>query len=41
MLAILPNDHFARWLSAEEDPRDLLAPFPADHLAIAPQRRRP
>jgi putative SOS response-associated peptidase YedK len=40
MLAILPNDQFARWLSAEEDPRDLLAPFPAEHLVVAAQRRR-
>jgi putative SOS response-associated peptidase YedK len=40
MLAILPNDQFARWLSAEEDPRDLLVPFPAEHLVVAAQRRR-
>ena len=33
MLAILPNDLFARWLSDEADPRELLVPFPADQLA--------
>lgn len=27
MLAILPNDRFARWLSDETDPRELLVPF--------------
>jgi putative SOS response-associated peptidase YedK len=40
MLAILPNDLFARWLSDEADPRDLLVPFPADQLAVSPQRSR-
>jgi putative SOS response-associated peptidase YedK len=40
MLAILPNDQFARWLSAEENPHDLLVPFPADQLAVSPQRSR-
>jgi putative SOS response-associated peptidase YedK len=40
MLAILPNDLFARWLSDEADPRELLAPFPADQLAVSPQRWR-
>jgi hypothetical protein len=32
MLAILPNGQFPRWLSDEEDPRDLLVPFPAEQL---------
>jgi putative SOS response-associated peptidase YedK len=40
MLAILPNEQFPRWLSDEADPRDLLMPFPADQLAISPQRPR-
>jgi putative SOS response-associated peptidase YedK len=30
MLAILANDQFTRWLSAEENPHDRLVPFP-DH----------
>jgi putative SOS response-associated peptidase YedK len=40
MLAILPNEQFARWLSDEADPRDLLTPFPADQLVVVPQRSR-
>ncbi len=40
MLAILANDLFARWLSDEADPRELLVPFPADQLALSPQRSR-
>jgi putative SOS response-associated peptidase YedK len=40
MFAVLANEHFPRWLSDEADPRDLLVPFPADQLAIAPQRLR-
>lgn len=40
MLAILPNNQFARWLSAEDDPRDLLVPFPAERLVTAAQHRR-
>jgi hypothetical protein len=40
MLAILPNDRFARWLSDEADPRELLVPFPADELAVSPPRSR-
>jgi putative SOS response-associated peptidase YedK len=40
MLAILPNDGFSRWLSDEADPRELLVPFPADELAVSPQRSR-
>jgi putative SOS response-associated peptidase YedK len=40
MLAILPNEHFPRWLSDEADPRDLLVPFPSDQLAVSPQRSR-
>jgi putative SOS response-associated peptidase YedK len=39
MLAILPNDRFARWLSDEADPRDLLVPFPAAELAVSPKSR--
>jgi putative SOS response-associated peptidase YedK len=40
MLAILPNEHFPRWLSEEADPRDLLVPFPTDMLTVSPQRLR-
>jgi putative SOS response-associated peptidase YedK len=40
MLAILPNDQCPRWLSDEEDPHDLLVPFPADQLAVLPRSRR-
>jgi putative SOS response-associated peptidase YedK len=40
MLAILPNEHFGRWLGDEPDPRDRLVPFPAEHLVVAPQRTR-
>jgi putative SOS response-associated peptidase YedK len=40
MLAILPSAQFPRWLSDEADPRDLLVPFPADQLAVSPQRSR-
>jgi hypothetical protein len=29
MPAIIPIAQHARWLGAEPDPRDLLAPFPA------------
>jgi putative SOS response-associated peptidase YedK len=36
MLAILPNEHFARWLSEERDPRDLLVTFPANQLVVSP-----
>ena len=32
MLAILPNDLFARWLSDEADPRELLVRFPQTSL---------
>jgi putative SOS response-associated peptidase YedK len=32
MLAILPNEHFPRWLGDEADPRDLLVPFPSISL---------
>jgi putative SOS response-associated peptidase YedK len=41
MLAILPHDQFARWLSEETDPRDLLVTFPPDELVISrtPGRR--
>jgi putative SOS response-associated peptidase YedK len=40
MLAILPNDQFPRWLSDEEDPHDLLVPFPAEHMVVTAQRQR-
>jgi putative SOS response-associated peptidase YedK len=40
MLAILPNEHFPRWLSDEADPRDLLVPFPPDPLAVSSRRSR-
>jgi putative SOS response-associated peptidase YedK len=36
MPAILDNSEFSRWLSDEEDPRDLLKPFPSEHLSISP-----
>jgi putative SOS response-associated peptidase YedK len=40
MPAILPNEVFPRWLSPdEEDPRDLLCPFPSELLVISPVRR--
>jgi putative SOS response-associated peptidase YedK len=35
MLAILDHSELRRWLSAEEDPRDLLRPFPAEFLDIS------
>jgi putative SOS response-associated peptidase YedK len=41
MLAILPNDRFARWLSDEANPRELLVPFPADQLAVSSSPVRP
>jgi hypothetical protein len=40
MLAVLPNEQFLRWLSDEADPRDLLVPFPAEHLVVAAPRQR-
>jgi putative SOS response-associated peptidase YedK len=40
MLAILPNEHFPRWLSDEADPRDLLSRFPEDQLAVKLHRSR-
>jgi len=40
MPTILANEHFSRWLSDEEDPRDLLVPFPAELLAVSEQRSR-
>jgi putative SOS response-associated peptidase YedK len=36
MPAILDNAEFARWLGAEEDPRDLLKPFPSEYLSVSP-----
>lgn len=35
MLAILDETELRRWLSNEEDPRDLLRPFPADYLDVS------
>jgi putative SOS response-associated peptidase YedK len=40
MLAILPNEHFPRWLSDEADPRDLLSRFSEDQLAVKLHRSR-
>ncbi len=40
MFAVLSNEQFPRWFSDEADPRDLLVPFPADQLAVSPQRLR-
>jgi putative SOS response-associated peptidase YedK len=40
MLAILSNEQFSRWLTVEEDPRNLLVPFPADQLAVSALRSR-
>jgi putative SOS response-associated peptidase YedK len=40
MLAIFSNEQFALWLSAEEDPHELLVPFPPEHLVVAEQSRR-
>jgi putative SOS response-associated peptidase YedK len=40
MPAILSNEQFSRWLSIEEDPRDLLVPFPGEHLVISGRRSR-
>jgi putative SOS response-associated peptidase YedK len=35
MLAILDTADIPRWLSPEEDPRDLLRPYPAEHLVVS------
>lgn len=35
MLAILEREHVARWLSIEEDPRDLLRPYPSELLDVS------
>jgi putative SOS response-associated peptidase YedK len=35
MLAILDQSDLQRWLSTEEDPRDLLRPFPAEYLNVS------
>lgn len=39
MPAISPNEQFSRWLSDEEDPCDLLAPFPSEHLVVSDSAR--
>jgi putative SOS response-associated peptidase YedK len=35
MLAILDNSELSRWLGVEEDPRDLLRPFPEEFLEVS------
>lgn len=35
MLAILDKAEVPRWLSLEEDPRDLLRPYPSEYLAVS------
>lgn len=35
MLAILDQSELRRWLSEEEDPRDLLRPYPAEDLDVS------
>jgi putative SOS response-associated peptidase YedK len=40
MPLILPKSACERWLGQEPDPRDLLVPFPADHMAIWPVSTR-
>jgi putative SOS response-associated peptidase YedK len=35
MLAILDNSELRRWLSEQEDPRDLLRPYPAEYLDVS------
>jgi putative SOS response-associated peptidase YedK len=40
MPAILKPADYGRWLSAEPDPRDLLAPFPAEPMAMWPISKR-
>jgi putative SOS response-associated peptidase YedK len=45
MLAILDHTDVSRWLGPEEDPRDLLRPYPAElldvSLAKVTKKRRP
>jgi putative SOS response-associated peptidase YedK len=36
MPAILRNQDYERWLSAEPDPQDVLQPFPADPMRMWP-----
>lgn len=38
-LILSPSD-YARWLSDEEDPRDLLKPFPAEPMRLWPVSTR-
>ena len=40
MPLILPERAYERWLGQEPDPHDLLAPFPADHMAMWPVSTR-
>jgi putative SOS response-associated peptidase YedK len=35
MLAILDQSELRRWLSEEEDPRDLLRPYPPELLDVS------
>jgi len=34
MLAILDRANFSRWLGTEDDPRDLLQPYPSELLSV-------
>jgi putative SOS response-associated peptidase YedK len=36
MPLILPADAYARWLSEEPDPRELMRPFPAEPMRMWP-----
>jgi putative SOS response-associated peptidase YedK len=40
MPAILDNSEFTRWLGAEEDPPDLLKPFPSEYLSVSSFSRK-
>lgn len=40
MPAIIPIEQHPRWLGIEPDPRDLLAPFPADQMKALPRKTR-
>ena len=40
MPVILHETDYARWLSSEEDPRDLLKPFPAGLMTMWPIDRK-
>jgi putative SOS response-associated peptidase YedK len=40
MMAILHNEELSRWLSLEDNPRDLLRPFPAELLDVSLAKNR-